>query len=164
MIYAIRNHNRVFEMFSYLTKFFLKNTGLDLTDSQENILLGIAENRLLAYLFIGAFASSLDVGIFIFLSEWIGIKPLICHSISVPISAIFSFSCNAYLNFKKTDFLLPRFFSFSTVIVSGYLLGLLIIFVIDNVLQLGGTIGKLTSLPFVVALQFYFNSKITFKD
>ena len=164
MIYAVRNHNRVFEMFSYLTKFFLKNTGLDLTDSQKKILLSIAENRLLAYLFIGAFASSLDVGIFIFLSEWIGIKPLICHSISVPISAIFSFSCNAYLNFKKTDLLLSRFFSFSTIIGSGYLLGLLIIFVIDNVLQLGGTIGKLTSLPFVVALQFYFNSKITFKD
>ena len=164
MIYAVRNHNRVFEMFSYLTKFFLKNTGLDLTDSQKNILLGIAENRLLAYLFIGAFASSLDVGIFIFLSEWIGITPLICHSISVPISAIFSFSCNAYLNFKKTDLLLSRFFSFSTIIGSGYLLGLLIIFVIDNVLQLGGTIGKLTSLPFVVALQFYLNSKITFKD
>ena len=164
MIYAVRNHNRVFEMFSYLTKFFLKNTGLDLTDSQKKILLGIAENRLLAYLFIGAFASSLDVGIFIFLSEWIGIKPLICHSISVPISAIFSFSCNAYLNFKKTDLLLSRFFSFSTIIGSGYLLGLLIIYVIDNVLQLGGTIGKLTSLPFVVALQFYLNSKITFKD
>jgi putative flippase GtrA len=164
MIYAVRNHNRVFEMFSYLTKFFLKNTGLDLTDSQKKILLSIAENRLLAYLFIGAFASSLDVGIFIFLSEWIGIKPLICHSISVPISAIFSFSCNAYLNFKKTDLLLSRFFSFSTIIGSGYLLGLLIIFVIDNVLQLGGTIGKLTSLPFVVALQFYLNSKITFKD
>jgi len=164
MIYAIRNHNRVFEMFSYLTKFFLKNTGLDLTDSQENILLGIAENRLLAYLFIGAFATSLDIGIFIFLSEWIGIKPLICHSISVPISAIFSFSCNAYLNFKKTDSLLSRFFSFSAVIGIGYLLGLLIIFVIDNVLQLGGTIGKLTSLPFVVTLQFYLNSKITFKD
>jgi putative flippase GtrA len=151
-------------MFPYLTKFFLKNTGLDLTDSQKNILLGITENRLLAYLFIGAFASSLDVGIFIFLSKWIGITPLICHSISVPISAIFSFSCNAYLNFKKTDLLLSRFFSFSTIIGSGYLLGLLIIFVIDNVLQLGGTIGKLTSLPFVVALQFYLNSKITFKD
>jgi len=164
MIYADCSNDLVFEMFSYLTKFLLKNTGLDLTDSWENILLSTAENRFLVYLFIGAFASSLDVGIFIFLSEWIGIKPLICHSISVPISAIFSFSCNAYLNFKKTDFLLPRFFSFSTVIGSGYLLGLLIIFVIDNVLQLGGTIGKLTSLPFVVALQFYFNSKITFKD
>jgi putative flippase GtrA len=164
MIYDNLSHNSVFEMFSYLTKFFLKNTGLNLRDSQEKLLLDIAENKLLAYIFIGAFAASLDIGIFVFLSEWIGIKPLICHSISVPVSAIFSFSVNAYLNFKKTDLLLSRFFSFSTVICTGYLLGLLIIFVIDNVLQLGGTIGKLTSLPFVVTLQFYLNSKITFKD
>ena len=154
----------LFEMFSNLAKSFLKNTELNLTDSQANFLLGIAENKFLAYIFIGAFAASLDVGIFVFLHEWIGIKPLICHSISVPIAAIFSFSVNANLNFKKTDLLFSRFFAFSTVIGIGYLLGLLIIFVIDNVLQLGGTIGKLTSLPFVVALQFYLNSRITFKD
>ena len=151
-------------MFSNLAKSFLKNTELNLTDSQANFLLSIAENKFIAYIFIGAFAASLDVGIFVFLHEWIGIKPLICHSISVPIAAIFSFSVNANLNFKKTDLLFSRFFAFSTVIGIGYLLGLLIIFVIDNVLQFGGTIGKLASLPFVVTLQFYLNSKITFKD
>ena len=50
MIYADHNHNhnRVFEMFSYLTKFFLKNTELNLRDSQEKLLLDIAENKLLA--------------------------------------------------------------------------------------------------------------------
>ena len=154
----------LFEMFSNLAKSFLKNTELNLTDSQANFLLSIAENKFIAYIFIGAFAASLDVGIFVFLHEWIGIKPLICHSISVPIAAIFSFSVNANLNFKKTDLLFSRFFAFSTVIGIGYLLGLLIIFVIDNVLQFGGTIGKLASLPFVVTLQFYLNSKITFKD
>ena len=106
----------LFEMFSNLAKSFLKNTELNLTDSQANFLLSIAENKFIAYIFIGAFAASLDVGIFVFLHEWIGIKPLICHSISVPIAAIFSFSVNAYLNFKKTDLLFSRFFSFSTVI------------------------------------------------
>ena len=154
----------LFEMFSSLAKSLLKNTELKLTDSQVNLLLGIAENKFLAYILIGAFAASLDVGIFVFLHEWIGIKPLICHSISVPIAAIFSFSVNAYLNFKKTDLLLSRFVSFSIVVVIGYLLGLLIIFIIDNVLQFGGTIGKLVSLPFVATLQFYLNSKITFRD
>ena len=104
------------------------------------------------------------MGIFLFLHELIGIKPLICHSVSVPIAAIFSFSANAYLNFKKRDLLLPRFVSFSMVIGTGYLLGVLIIFVTNNVLQLGGTIGKLVSLPFVVTLQFYLNSRITFRD
>ncbi len=151
-------------MFSDLAQYFLKNTTLKLTSSQIDLLLRVAENKFLAYILIGTFAASLDVGIFIFLHEWINVKPLICHSISVPIAAIFSFSVNAYLNFKKTDLLLYRFISFSLVIGSGYLLGFLIIFFIDNILQFGGTIGKLISLPFVATLQFYLNSKTTFKD
>ena len=152
------------EMLSNLIKYLLKNLNLDLTDSQVNLLLDIAKNKFVTYLFIGGFAASIDVGIFIFLHEFINIKSLISHSVSVPISAIFSFSANAYLNFKKSDLLFYRFVSFSTVIGIGYLLGILIIFIIDNVLQLGGTIGKLVSLPFVVTLQFYLNSKITFRD
>ena len=151
-------------MFSNLIKYLLKNLNLDLTDSQVNLLQDIAKNKFITYLFIGGFAASIDVGIFIFLHELINIKPLISHSISVPISAIFSFSANAYLNFKKSDLLFYRFISFSIVVGTGYLLGILIIHIADNVLQLGGTIGKLVSLPFVVTVQFYLNSKITFKD
>jgi len=151
-------------MFSNLIKYLLKSLNLNLTDSQANLLQIIAKNKFVTYLFIGGFAASIDVGIFIFLHELMEIKSLISHSISVPISAIFSFSANAYFNFKKSDLLFYRFISFSIVIGIGYLLGILIIFVIDNVLQLGGTIGKLVSLPFVVTLQFYLNSKITFKD
>ncbi len=152
------------EMLSNLIKYLLKNLNLDLTDSQVNLLQGIAKNKFVTYLFIGGFATSIDVGIFIFLHELIEIKSLISHSISVPISAIFSFSANAYFNFRKSDLLFYRFVSFSAVVGIGYLLGILIIFFIDNFLQLGGTIGKLVSLPFVVTLQFYLNSKITFKD
>jgi putative flippase GtrA len=151
-------------MFSNLIKYLLKNLNLDLTDSQVNLLQDIAKNKFITYLFIGGFAASIDVGIFIFLHELIDVKSLISHSISVPISAIFSFSANAYFNFKKSDLLFYRFISFSIVIGIGYLLGILIIFFIDDVLQLGGTIGKLVSLPFVVTLQFYLNSKINFKD
>jgi len=151
-------------MFSNLAKFLMKNMDLDLKDLQVSFLQDIGQNKFIAYLFIGGFAVSIDMGIFLFLHELIGIKPLICHSVSVPIAAIFSFSVNAYLNFKKSDFLFYRFVSFSIVVGIGYLLGVLIIFIIDTVLQLGGTIGKLVSLPFVVMLQFYLNSKITFRD
>ena len=142
-------------MFSNLAKFLLKNMDLDLKDLQVSFLQDIGQNKFITYLFIGGFAVSIDMGIFLFLHELIGIKPLICHSVSVPIAAIFSFSVNAYLNFKKSDILFYRFVSFATVVGIGYLLGVLIIFIIDNVLQLGGTIGKLVSLPFVVLLQFY---------
>ena len=151
-------------MFSNLIKYLLKILDLNLKDSQISFLQDIDQNKFVAYLVIGGLAASIDVGIFLFLHELIGIKPLICHSVSVPIAAIFSFSVNAHLNFKKSDLLFYRFISFSIVVGIGYLLGVLIIFFVDNVLQLGGTYGKLASLPFVVMLQFYLNSKITFRD
>ena len=69
-------------MFSNLIKYLLKSLNLDLTDSQVNLLQGIAKNKFVTYLFIGGFAASIDVGIFIFLHELINIKPLISHSIS----------------------------------------------------------------------------------
>ena len=150
-------------MFYDLIKYLLKILDLNLKDSQASLLQDIDQNKFVVYLFIGGFAVSIDVGTFLSLHELIGIKALISHSISVSISAIFSFLANAYLNFKKTDFLFYRLGSFSIVIGMGYLLGVLIIFIIDNVLQFGGTIGKLASLPFVVLLQFYLNSKITFR-
>ena len=119
-------------MFSNLIKYLLKNLNLDLTDSQVNLLQDIAKNKFITYLFIGGFAASIDVGIFIFLHELIEIKSLISHSISVPISAIFSFLANAYFNFRKSDLLFYRFVSFSAVVGIGYLLGILIIFIVSS--------------------------------
>ena len=130
----------------------------------SNLPKSIIKSKIVPYFLIGICAACIDVGIFIFIYEMVGLTALISHSISVPISAIFSFLCNAFLNFKKTDFLLFRFISFLTVIVAGYLLGAAIIVFIDNFLQLGGRIGKLTSLPFVFFLQFYLNSKISFRN
>ena len=130
----------------------------------SNLPKSIIESKIIPYFLIGICAACIDVGIFIFIYEMVGLTALISHSISVPISAIFSFLCNAFLNFKKTDFLLFRFISFLTIIVAGYLLGAAIIIFIDNFLQLGGRIGKLTSLPFVFFLQFYLNSKISFRN
>ena len=130
----------------------------------SNLPKSIIKSKIVPYFLIGICAACIDVGIFIFMYEMVGLTALISHSISVLISAIFSFLCNAFLNFKKTDFLLFRFISFLTVIVSGYLLGGAIIIFIDNFLQLGGRIGKLTSLPFVFFLQFYLNSKISFRN
>ena len=120
-------------MFSNLIKYLLKILDLNLKDSQVSLLQDIDQNKFVGYIFIGGFAVSIDVGVFLFLHELIGIKALISHSVSVPTSAIFSFSANAFLNFKKTDLLFYRFVSFSIVIGMGYLLGVLIIFITDNV-------------------------------
>ena len=130
----------------------------------SNLLKYFVESKILAYLFIGGIAATIDLGIFVFMYERVGLTAVISHSISVPISAIFSFLCNAFFNFRKTDLLLFRSISFLTVIGLGYLLGLAIIIFVGDILQLGGTIGKLVSLPFVFLFQFYSNSKISFRN
>jgi len=130
----------------------------------SNLLKYFVESKILAYLFIGGIAATIDLGIFVFMYERVGLTAVISHSISVPISAIFSFLCNAFFNFRKTDLLLFRSISFLTVIGLGYLLGIAIIIFVGDILQLGGTIGKLVSLPFVFLFQFYSNSKISFRN
>jgi len=117
-----------------------------------------------AYFIIGVCASIIDISVFIFLYEFLHLGAIICHSISIPLSAIFSFICNAYLNFKKTDLILFRFVSFITIVAAGYLLGAIVILFVDSYLNFGGTIGKLCSLPLVFILQFYLNSKISFRE
>ena len=130
----------------------------------SNLLKYFVESKMLAYLFIGGIAASIDLGTFVFLYELVGLTAVISHSVSVPISAIFSFLCNAFFNFRKTDLLLFRSISFLIVVVLGYLLGVAIIIFVGDILQLGGTIGKLISLPFVFLFQFYLNSKVSFRD
>ena len=116
-----------------------------------------------AYFIIGLIAASIDILVFLFLHEYIYLPALISHSISIPISAVFSFICNAFLNFKKTDFLFYRFLSFLIIVATGYLLGAFIILVAEF-LNFGGTMGKLISLPFVFFLQYFLNSRISFRD
>lgn len=121
------------------------------------------ESRLGLYLLIGGTASAIDVGVFVYLYEIAGFSAIASHSVSIPLSAIFSFTLNAVFNFKKTDLIFLRFISFSVVVFLGYLLGALIIWFVEDVLFLGGTAGKIVSLPFVFFFQFYLNSKVSFR-
>jgi putative flippase GtrA len=115
-------------------------------------------------LVIGGIASAIDVGLFVLLYEVVGISAIIAHSISIPISAIYSFFCNAVFNFRTTDKILSRFLSFSVVVALGYGLGVLIIYFVESNTALGGTFGKLLSLPAVFFFQYFLNSRISFKE
>ncbi len=128
----------------------------------KTVFKNFLERTIGVYFIIGLMAASIDILVFIFLHEYISLPALICHSISVPISAVFSFICNAFFNFKKTDFLFYRFLSFLVIVATGYLLGALIILIAES-LNFGGTIGKFISLPFVFFLQYFLNSRISFR-
>ena len=127
----------------------------------KNTLFGTQIGR---YFLIGGMASAIDVGVFIVLHEFLDFSAIASHSISIPISAIYSFTLNAFLNFKTTDKLLLRFISFSIVVMLGYLLGALVIWFTENFLGLSGTIGKIISLPLVFVFQYFLNAKISFRN
>lgn len=121
-------------------------------------------NKLLMYFLIGGVASAIDVGLFVLFYEWIGTSALVAHSISIPVAALYSFTCNAVFNFRTTDRILSRLLSFSTVVALGYGLGALIIWLVVTYTGFGGTVGKLASLPAVFFFQFFLNSRISFKE
>ena len=74
---------------------------------------------------------------------------------------LFSFIVNARHNFKTSDHMALRLFSFVVVCTIGYLSGF---GVIELARQQGmdANIGKIISLPVVFALQYVLNSRITF--
>lgn len=115
------------------------------------------------YGLIGVLAASIDLGLFYVAYYGLEFSALISHSISVPASAVFSFVCNAWLNFKKTDKLIPRFIGFSIVIILGYFLGVVIIAAVESWTAFDGGIGKVISVPIVVLFQYFVNSRVVFK-
>jgi len=125
----------------------------------NNLLKNSTFKNLVIYILIGGFAFIIDYTVFILTFEYFGINEYIANLIAMNVGAIFSFSFNAFLNFKKTDKLLKRFFSYYIVIVIGMGISTFI-------LSLWGKeniqIGKIVAMVIVSCFQFIFNKIFTF--
>jgi len=121
-----------------------------------------AHQRLIKYFLIGVTASAIDVCLFLILFNLVGTSAIVAHSISVPVSVLFSFFTNARHNFKTTDHTALRLLSFAVVCTIGYAAGYA---VIAAVAASGASenIGKIASLPVVFVIQYVLNSRITFR-
>lgn len=118
--------------------------------------------QLIKYLLIGVSASAIDVILFLVLFNLVGTSTLVAHSVSVPTAVLFSFVVNARHNFKTTDHMALRLFSFVVVCTVGYAAGYAVIVAVANV-GLSENIGKIVSLPVVFVIQYILNSRITFR-
>lgn len=123
-----------------------------------------AQHRnLILYGFIGGSAVLVDVGLFTLLHELFGWSAIASNSVSVPVSVVWSFTLNATINFKTTDVILARLASFTVVSGIGFIASLLIIWGVEGLGQ-PGLVAKLVSLPIVFLLQYFLNSRLTFRD
>lgn len=130
---------------------------------RRDALLG-RHAQFLLYVVIGVGALVVDVAIYAALTLGLDWHPLLAHSISTPVAAVFSFLANSHVNFKVTDRPLLRFLSFAIVAGLGYLVSALIIGVSISVFAIDPLVAKAISLPIVLVLQFWLNTRITFKS
>lgn len=75
---------------------------------------------------------------------------------------LISFYGNAFLNFKKKDYLLKRFFTYLLICTFGTILSSSIIYLLQYSINL--TLLKIFCMGFVAAVQFVLNKFITFRD
>jgi putative flippase GtrA len=122
----------------------------------------VQHQHLLKYVLIGGMASAIDVVLFLVLFNLLGTSALLAHSISVPVSILFSFALNARHNFRTHDHVVARLLCFASVCLVGYLAGYGVIEA-ARAAGLGANIGKILSLPVVFVIQYVLNSRVTFR-
>lgn len=137
-------------------------TATTVSDTPLPPAAGAGHSHLLRYLLIGGAASAIDVALFGILYNLVGTTPLVAHSVAVPSSVLFSFLVNARHNFRTSDHMALRLFSFVIVCSIGYLAGFGVIALVER-MGWGANLGKIASLPVVFIIQFVLNSRITFR-
>jgi putative flippase GtrA len=116
----------------------------------------------LKYLVIGGAATVMDAVLFMILFNFAAFTEWQAHSVSMPVSSLFSFVVNARHNFRTSDHILLRLASYSVVCVIGFFVGYGVIEAARSV-GIDSNAGKIVSLPVAALLQYVLNSRITFR-
>jgi len=131
----------------------LKTLKNQLRNNQNFIIYGV----------IGVTGVGIDFITFNLMVYSLGFQILIANIISVSFGITNNFLLNTFFNFKKTDLLLKRFFSFYSIGILGLIISSIILFSFSTVLGFNVVLVKLFSIIFVVVVQYNLNKKITFE-
>ena len=115
------------------------------------------------YVAIGTVATAVDMSIFFFLTDIIGLHFVLANVISVFVGIFTSFELNSRFNFKKTDLRLRRLISFTIVCLLGMGLGSLLLTAFYIWLGWPKFIAKILSVICAGVFQFLFNKYVTFR-
>lgn len=115
------------------------------------------------YVGIGIIATAIDMCIFFFLTDVIGLHFVISNIISVFVGIFTSFELNSRFNFKKTDLRLRRLLSFTIVCLLGMGMGSLLLIAFYIWIDLPKFIAKILSVMCAGVFQFLFNKYVTFR-
>lgn len=141
----------------------------------------IAQKRsFVLYILIGFTGLTLDLISFIIMVRIFHINEFIANPISMSVGIINNFFINAFFNFKKTDRLIVRFFSFYTVGIVGIIVGNTFLWFFNGVVgefvsafltwlspvvaQYQLELVKAVSIVFIAIMQYILNKRFSFKQ
>ena len=115
------------------------------------------------YGIIGILSAGIDFLIFYTLTTIWDIFYLIANIFSVSIGITLSFFLNRNYNFKVKDNISKRFLMFTSVGLGGILLSSTLLYIFIDIFTFDKIISKILSIIFVVLIQFFLNTYVTFK-
>lgn len=120
--------------------------------------------KFLIYIMIGLLGVIWDFGTFTILNSLLNVNIYVSNIIGMIVGITHNFTLNSIFNFKVNDNLAKRYGAFFTIGIMGVILSTIIIYILHEGLGIQESISKLTSLGIVALVQFYLNSKISFKS
>ncbi len=122
-----------------------------------------AHKKVVIYFVFGSTAALVDLVIYLILYNIFNIEAVISTIISISLATIVGFVLNALINFKVEDKMLLRFASYSATSGIGMAISSLMLYVLHDLEGLDGNIIKIISLPIIFLVQYFINSRISFR-
>lgn len=120
-------------------------------------------NHFVLYGIFGLSAAVIDYSVFFVLTRFVKMEPEFASLTGNIIGFLFTFFCNTYFNFKKSNHLVFRFISYLAITICGMTLSTLVIHYAKNMTNV--YLLKAVLVLFVIpVIQFIFNKKITYRD
>jgi len=123
----------------------------------------IKNNRkFLVYSAIGVTGVTINYIVFFVLVKILGVYYQLANLFSVSLGITNNFIWNAKINFKVKNKLKRRFAQFYTVGLCGYFLSSFLLYLFYEKLHMEIMLSKISTLFFVVILQYFLNSRFAF--
>jgi putative flippase GtrA len=119
--------------------------------------------QVVIYFVFGSTAALVDLVVYLILYNIFNIEAVISTIISISLATIIGFVLNALINFKVEDKMLLRFASYSATSGIGMAISSSMLYVLHDLEGLDGNIIKIVSLPIVFVVQYFINSRVSFR-
>jgi putative flippase GtrA len=117
----------------------------------------------LLYSIIGVSGVFIDFFSYGAMVSWTSISYLLANIVSTTLGICNNFIWNAWFNFRKTDNIKNRFFTFYFVGMLGLLLSTVILYILVQYFSIQELVAKMVTIVFVVIVQYSLNKKYSFQ-